>query len=122
MSILVNLVDLILTTVVALDTIGFLVNQRKGKESNAKDFYRITFTWICFMVLRMLSCGCSGALGFIWNTGIVLAKAFVAIPKTGGAEKLNTLLVEQNVALQYAKIAIDLVKEKLGGAAKVKKN
>ncbi len=122
MSILVNLVDIILTAVVALDTIGFLVNLRKGKESSPKDLYRITFTWIAFMLLKGLSCGCSGVLGFVWNSAIVAIKAFIAIPKTGGADKLNTLLVEQNVALQYIKLAVDVVKEKLGLVEKVKKN
>jgi hypothetical protein len=122
MSILVHLVDLILTAVVALDTIGFLVNLKKNKESHPKDFYRITFTWIVFMVLKSLSCGCSGTLGFLWNSAVVGLKAFVAIPKTGGAEKLNSLLVEQNIAVQYAKLAFDIVKEKLGSATKVKNN
>jgi hypothetical protein len=122
MSILVNLVDLLLTAVVALDTIGFLVNLRKKKESDPKDFYRLTFTWICFMVLKLLSCGCCGTLGFLWNCAIVGLKGFIAIPKTGGAEKLNTILIEQNMAVQYVKIAVDIVKEKLGFIAKVKKN
>ena len=122
MSILVNLVDLLLTAVVALDTIGFLVNLRKKKESDPKDFYRLTFTWIAFMVLKMLSCGCSGTLGFLWNSAIVGLKGIIAIPKTGGAEKLNTILIEQNMAVQYAKLAIDMVKEKLGNVSKVKKN
>ncbi len=122
MSFLVNIVDFVITALIALDTIGFLVNLRKNKESNSKDFYRITFTWIVFMVLKSLSCGCSGTLGFLWNSLVVGLKAFVAIPKTGGAEKLNTLLVEQNLVFQYVKLAVDIVKEKLGCNAKTKKD
>ncbi len=122
MSILVNLLDLVVTAVIALDTIGFLVNLRKNKVSESKDFYRLTFTWIVFMVLKSLSCGCSGTLGFLWNSAIVGLKTFVAIPKTGGAEKLNAVLVEQNLALQYAKLAVDIVKEKLGLLSKSKQD
>ena len=97
MSILVYIVDLLITAVVALDTIGFLVNLRRNKESNPKDFYRLTFTWIVFMVLKMLSCCSSGSFSFLWNSAVVGLKAFVAIPKTGGAEKLNTILKKKYI-------------------------
>ena len=114
MSILLYFVDLLVTALVTLDTLGFIVNSRKSKEGDAKDFYRICFTWASFMVINMLCCSsCTGTLGFLWNFVLVSMKIFVGIPKTGGAEKMNNTLVEQNMAVQYAKSLYEMVMQKL---------
>ena len=114
MSILLYLVDLLVTALVSLDTLGFIVNSRKNKEGEAKDFYRICFTWAAFMVINMFSCSsCYGTLGFLWNFVLVSMKVFVGIPKTGGAEKMNNALVEQNMAVQYVKYLFDMIRNKL---------
>jgi hypothetical protein len=116
MSFLWNLIELILLTVVALDTLGYVVENRKNPEkSSLKDYTRLCFTWVFFLILRSMSCcGCSGYFGSLWGMAMLAGKVYVSIPLLGGSEKMYNMLIEENVAKKYFKVACDFIKSKTG--------
>jgi hypothetical protein len=116
MSFLLNLAELLLMGIVALDTLGFIVNNRKNPQSSdVKDFTRLCFTWVFFLVLRAVICGsCGGFFGAILYYVAFAAKVYISVPVLGGTEKLYNMLLEQNVVKHYIEVAVSIIKSKTG--------
>jgi hypothetical protein len=122
MAFLFGLIEIILLAIVVLDTLGFLIqNKRKPDDSNPHDYNRLIFTWTFFFVFKALTC-CSGSgliSGFFALLGL-LAKAYISIPLLGGTQKLYDVLVRDNSFGIAAKKYIHLIKEKLNPEEKHK--
>jgi hypothetical protein len=116
MSFILNLGEIVLMVLLSIDTLGFVAQNRKNPEGvNQKDYFRLCFSWIFFLVLRQLfACACFGFLSNLIQLVAFAAKAFVTIPMLNGAETVYTKLVEENIARAYVEKAINMVKEKIG--------
>jgi len=117
MSFLFQLAEFVLLSVLALDTLGFLAELRKNSsKADRKDYVRLCFTWVFFLVLRALSCHtcCMGYFSGLFKMLFFAAKVYITVPLLGGTEILYTLLVEQNVMKTYLLQAYTLVKAKIG--------
>lgn len=126
MAFILNLVEFLLMAIVSLDTLGFVVQMRKNPNAanaNVKDFNRLCFTWVFFFVLRALTCSsCNGYIGSFLCMLTLIAKAYISIPLLHGTEKLYHLFIEENLLGNYVKNIGNIVKERLGGEAKEKKD
>jgi hypothetical protein len=116
MSFLLILGDFLLTFIVAIDTLGFIVNNRKNpSKSDQKDYVRLCFTWAFHFALKSLVCGsCTGFFGKLFAIIALAAKAYVSIPVLGGAQKLYSTLIEQNLVLNCLEKVVNIVKAKTG--------
>jgi hypothetical protein len=116
MAFLLNLVELLLLGIVALDTLGFIAQNRKAPlNSNSKDFTRVCFTWVFFLTLRSLTCAsCGGVLGSFYGMLLLLGKAYVSIPLFRGTEKLYNCLIEENAAGHYLRRIVSMIKDRTG--------
>lgn len=104
MTFFFNFVEIILLSIICIDTLGFLGESRKGSKANLRDFHRICFTWIFFLIFRSISCStCSGIIGHFYGMLMLLAKVYVAIPLLGGTQKLYDMVVEKNMIPSYIK-------------------
>ena len=122
MSFLLNLSELIVLALLAIDTLGFVAHNRKNPlSSNQKDYLRLCFSWVFVFVLRtVFCCSCSGVFGNFYQLIGLTAKAFVCIPMFNGTEKLYNSLIEQNAAKQYIDLAVNMVKDKMGYRAEAR--
>jgi hypothetical protein len=123
MSFLLNFSELIVLALLAIDTLGFVAHNRKNPlSSNQKDFLRLCFSWVFVFALRAVFCtSCSsGVFANFYQLIGFIAKAYVCIPMFNGTEKLYTSLIEQNAAKHYVDLAVNMVKEKMGGRAETR--
>ena len=115
MSFLSQFAELLLLSVVAFDTLGFIAEQRKNSsKSENKDFVRLCFTWVFFLVLRALTCSvcCLGYFGSFIGMLAFFGKVYISIPAIGGTETLYSMLIEQNIMKRYLCEAYTMVKSK----------
>jgi hypothetical protein len=113
MSILCYVVDLLLTTIVAIDTLGLVNASRKDSSSvTPQDVYRLCLVWASFAILNSLQCCSCGIIGSLIGLIALGAKVWIALPKLGGANKVQTM-IENGQFNQYAKSLIALVKSKV---------
>ena len=120
MSFLFNFGEIVLMVLLTLDTLGFVYQNRKNPQGvSQKDYFRLCFSWIFFLVLRRLVCFacCLGFLSGIIQIVGFAAKAFVTIPMLNGAETVYTKLVEENVARGYVQQVVNIVRQKIGASA-----
>lgn len=122
MALLFGLLDLVLLGLVALDTLGFLVQLRKRPESaDINDYKRLCFTWVFLLAIRSITCcSCSGILGNFICMLSLLAKAYVSIPMLRGTDKLYNILIEQNYVGNSIKGYVNMIKQKLNPEEKTK--
>ena len=52
MSLLFGFIDLLLTTLITLDTLGLVGQFRQKKTPDSKDYTRVCFTWILYLTLK----------------------------------------------------------------------
>jgi len=123
MSYVLTFLDILLMLVVCVDTLGFIVHNRKNPlSSDPKDYLRLCYTWVFFLVIKSLSCCCcAGLIGNFMNILSIVAKAYISIPMFHGAEKLFTTLVEQNAGKQYIESLFNVVKQRVGGCQESQK-
>ncbi len=117
MSFLFQLAEFVLLSVVALDTLGFVAEIRKNAaKQDRRDFLRLCFTWVFFLVLRSFSCAtcCLGYFGGLLRMLFFAAKVYISVPAIGGTETLYNVLIEQNLLKTYFLEAYNLVKAKIG--------
>jgi hypothetical protein len=115
MAFLLNLVELLLLVLVSLDTLGFIYQNRKNQgASNQRDWLRICYTWVFFLILRSLTCYSStGYIANFISMLTLLGKIYISVPLLNGTEKLYTLLIEQNAAAHYVRVVVEMVKQKM---------
>lgn len=109
MSFLYSLIDLILTTLIVLDTLGLVVQYSQKKSADSKDYTRVCFTWLFFLTLKSFTL--NDGEGYFRKTLILLfllAKIFVVLPILGG-----TMLI-YNQAPELIKKGVDFAKSQLG--------
>lgn len=116
MSWLLCIVEHLLLSLLAIDTLGFIVQNRKNPNSTSQqDYLRVCFTWVFFLALQSLVCSsCGGFLGGIFNFLAFLAKVYITVPMFRGTEKMYTMLIEQNAAKQYLGLLVNIIKERTG--------
>jgi hypothetical protein len=104
MTLFFNLVEIVLLSFLAIDTLGFIAENRKWSRMDGKDYLRICFNWVFFLIFRTISCStCSGIIGHFYGMLMLLAKLYVTVPLLGGTEKLYDLVIEKNVLPSYIK-------------------
>ena len=109
MSLLFGFIDLLLTTLITLDTLGLVGQFRQKKIPDSKDYTRVCFTWILYLTLK--SCTPNdgeGTLRKILLLIFLFAKIFVVLPILGG-----TMLI-YNQAPQLIKKGVDFTINKMG--------
>jgi hypothetical protein len=115
MSFLIQVLEFVLLSIVAVDTLGFIAELRKNSSrADRGDYIRLCFTWVFFLVLSSLCCAtCSSSYfsGF-FKMLLLIAKVYITLPSVRGTETLYSLLVEQNVMKTYLLQAYDMVKAK----------
>jgi hypothetical protein len=110
MSLLVFAIDLILTAIIAIDTLGLVVASRKSSV-NPHDIRRVCFIWASFIVLNWFG-SCCGIFGTLLSFVGLAAKIWISLPKLGGADKLQHMIVNGDVS-KYAQAAVEMVQSKL---------
>jgi hypothetical protein len=113
---LVTILDLLLTSIIAVDTLGLVVASRKGNAST-EDMRRNCLIWTCFIVLNALSCDC-WYLGTLLSLLGLVVKVWISVPRLGGADKLHQMIVNGTLS-NYVKAIVDVINAKL---EKVKTN
>ena len=111
MSFLYGLVDLLLTALITLDTLGLVGQYNQKKSPESKDYVRVCFTWIFFLTLKSFT-PTAGEGFFIKLIRILflLGKVFVILPLLGG-----TMMI-YNKAPEVIKKGVDFAKSKIGAA------
>ena len=111
MSFLYAIVDLLLTTLITLDTLGLVGQYRKKTSTTTEDYTRVCFTWIFFLTLKSFT-PTAGEGFFIKLIRILflLGKVFVVLPLLGG-----TMMI-YNKAPEVIKKGVDFAKSKIGAA------
>jgi hypothetical protein len=113
MSILVFVLDLLINSIVAIDTLGLVVASRKDPNSvPAHDVWRLSFTWVCFAVLNSLMCCNCGFLGTLFGFIALAAKLWIGLPKLGGADKVQQMIGSGQLN-NYVRSLVDLCKSKM---------
>ena len=114
MSFLFGLLDLVLTAVLLLDTLGLVYQYRKTGDCNGKDYSRVCFSWILFFTFsKLLTCNWKGFFGTLFRLLIFGAKAYVTIPLLDGTMKLNKYFIEDKNGERIYNQVVGLVKSKL---------
>jgi hypothetical protein len=114
MTFLFNFVEIILLLFSTIDTLGFIAENRKWARTDSKDYLRICFTWIFFLIFRAISCNtCSGIIGHFYGMLMLLAKLYVTLPVLGGTEKLYDSIVEKNSLPNYIKNIFGNIKSQM---------
>jgi hypothetical protein len=122
MAFLFGLIEILLLSIVILDTLGFIIqNKRNPNNSNPRDYNRLIFTWTFFLAIKAMTCCSSGGIlgNFVGMLGL-LAKAYISIPLLGGTEKLYDLLVENNYFGNTIKKYVSAIKSRLNPEDKQK--
>jgi len=119
MSFLFGLFDFLLTVILTLDTLSLLNQLKKNNSCDPKDYKRVCFTWIFFLLLKSLtSCNCKqGFLCTAYQFLALCAKAYIVIPLLNGTNTIYNYCIEQGKIQEFAKKGIDFVKSKISGAA-----
>ena len=111
MSFLYGLVDLLLTSLITLDTLGLVGQFRAKKSPEINDYTRVCFTWIFYLTLKSFTpTAGEGFFRVLIRVIFLLGKIFVTLPLLGG-----TMMI-YNKAPQAIKQGIDVVKSKMGAA------
>ena len=115
MSFILNLLDIVLTSILLFDTLGMIYQFRKHEESvKPKEFVRICFSWILFLTIcSLFSCERKGFFGTLIRLIIVASKIYVTIPLFGGAMKIHKYLIEDGKAIDFYNKAYEFIKSKL---------
>jgi hypothetical protein len=114
MSILVFVLDLLINSLVVLDTLGLVVASKKSNV-NTYELWRICLTWVCFAVLNCCMCCSCGFIGTLLSFVGIAGKFYIGLPKLGGADKVNQMLATGQIT-HYVRALVDIVKSKVGGA------
>lgn len=116
--VLLCIVEFLLMVILAIDTLGFIVQNRKNTgNTSQQDYLRTCFNWVFFLTLNSLTCSSGGYIAGIFNFFLFLVKVYVSIPMLRGTEKLYTLLIEENAAKHYFAMIANMIKEKTGSNA-----
>ena len=113
MSFLYGLVDLLLTTLITLDTLGLVKQFREKKSADTEDYTRVCFTWIFFLTLSSFTpsaCADEGFLRKLLRVLFLAGKIFVTIPIVKG-----TMMI-YNTAPQIISKGVEFAKNKMGAA------
>ena len=114
MSFLYGLIDLLLTALITLDTLGLVGQFRNKRSTDTKDYTRVCFTWIFYLTLKSFTPNVGeGTMGKIIGILFLLAKIFVTIPLLGG-----TMLI-YNQAPKLISKGVDFAKSKIGTPSSV---
>jgi len=119
MSFLFGLFDFLLTVILTLDTISLLNQLKKSNTCDSKDYKRVCFTWIFFLLIKSLTC-CNCKQGFLCTACkflLLCAKAYIVIPLINGTNTIYDFCIEKGKIQEFAKKGIDFVKSKISGAA-----
>ena len=119
MSFLFVLFDFLLTVILTLDTIRLLNQLKKNNTCDSKDYKRVCFTWIFFLLIKSLTC-CNCKQGFLCTACkflLLCAKAYIVIPLINGTNTIYDYCIEKGKIQEFAKKGIDFVKSKISGAA-----
>ena len=115
MTFLFGVLDLALTAVLLLDTLGLAYQLRKTGSCDPKDYIRVCFSWILFLFLSgLLSCNLKGFFGTLLRIVFFAVKAYVTLPILGGTSKLYKFLIEDGNGQKYYEKVSKLVKTQLG--------
>ena len=115
MTFLFGVLDLALTAVLIIDTLGLAYQLRKTGTCDTKDYIRVCFSWILFLFLSgLLSCNLKGFFGTLLRIIFFVIKAYVTLPILGGTSKLYKFLIEDGNGQKYYEKVSKLVKAKLG--------
>ena len=107
MSFLFGFLDMLLIIIMLFDTLGLIYLFRKKETVSPDEYNRVCFSWILFLIIyNLFSCSWTGFFGTLFRLIFFAAKAYVTIPKLGGATKLHKILIEQDQAKQYFSILI----------------
>ena len=107
MSFLFGFLDMLLIIIMLFDTLGLIYLFRKKETVSPDEYNRVCFSWILFLIIyNIFSCSWTGFFGTLFRLIFFAAKAYVTIPKLGGATKLHKILIEQDQAKQYFSILI----------------
>lgn len=122
MSFFLTIVELLLFGLTALDTLSFVVfNKKNPEKTDVKDYTQVCFRWVFLLILKSLSCSsCSGALGFYYGFVLLLAKLYVTIPLLNGTQKLYNFFTNENGAMAYVRRGVEMVKQRMGCCNEVK--
>jgi hypothetical protein len=114
MAFLFNVIELVLLGIVALDTLGYIAENRKHPVSrNQQDYLRLCYTWVFFFALRALPCfSWLGFIGSIIGMLQLMAKVYISIPALGGTEKMYRILIEENMGKHYLSQIFGSMREK----------
>ena len=94
--------DTLLMGIMLFDTLGVIYLFRKKENVSKNEYNRVCTSWILFLTIyNLFSCRWRGVIGTLIRLIMFVAKAYVTIPKLGGAEKLHKILIEKDQALNY---------------------
>ena len=113
MSILLSILDLLINSIVAIDTLGLIVATRKNSNIDTHEMWRLCFTWICFIVLNLCMTCCSGYLGSLLCMIGLLAKVWIGLPKLGGSQTVFNYIGSGQL-MHFCKAMCDTLKAKCG--------
>ena len=86
--------EIFLFSVLAYDTLGYLVTNRRGRVSS-EDYSRLIYTWLFSVVV------CSGCCCLEWlplaDELFLALKIFITLPVLNGANKLKKILVDDKL-------------------------
>ena len=115
MTFFFSLLDIVLTTVLLVDTLGLAYQFRRTGASDQRDYIRVCFSWIILLLLSgLLSCNRIGFFGTLLRIVFFAVKAYFVLPILGGTGKLYKFLIEDGNAEKYYQKASQLVSAKLG--------
>ena len=109
MSFLYGLVDLLLTALITLDTLGLVGQLRNKKSTDSKDYTRVCFTWIFYLTLKSFTPN-AGEQFYrkLIRVVFLLAKVYVTLPILGG-----TMMIYNQAPKLISKV-VDFAKSKVG--------
>lgn len=109
MSFLYGLVDLLLTALITLDTLGLVGQLRNKKSTDSKDYTRVCFTWIFYLTLKSFTPNADEQFyRKLIRVVFLLAKVYVTLPILGG-----TMMI-YNQAPKLISKGVDYAKSKVG--------
>lgn len=118
MSFVIYLVDFVLMSVIILDTLGLVNLLRKTSSCEIKDYTRVCFTWIFFLVISLLTtCSSTGNLARLFDLFGLALRICISIPFLNGAEKIYHFLIEENKGMEYAKKGASFIQSFTGMSA-----
>ena len=114
MTFFFGLLDVVLTSILIYDTLGFVYLSRKGKSCDIREYTRICFSWILFLTLcNFFSCNRKGFFGTLIRIIIFGAKSFVTLPVLDGTMKINKFLFDDGNAKKYYEKIKGIIESKI---------